>query len=134
MEKCIERAQKDNAKHRIPDIVNTALRYNLYTDITRPFHIVDVTHKDMLTPRTIKAMVKAAQDKKDIILISILPESKRQETEQNLRDKNLFSMGLPINTLIMAEEHNRMSPKETKKWIIDTYNLKKFIKTDKTTK
>jgi len=127
MSKCIDRAQKDNKNAIIPHIINTALRFNLYDDTTRPFYIVDITNKATVTDKAIKKMEAAAREKQDIILISTDPESRR-ETEKWLIDKKLFACGLPINTLIMAEDGDKRSGPAIRKWIIETYNLNKFIK------
>jgi predicted kinase len=126
MSKCIDRAQKDNKNAIIPHIINTALRYNLYDDTTRPFYIVDITNKATVTDKAIKKMEDAAREKQDIILISTDPESLRAETEKWLIDKKLFACGLPINTLIMAEDGDKRSGPAIRKWIIETYNLNKF--------
>jgi predicted kinase len=134
MSKCIDRAQKDNKNAIIPHIINTALRFNLYDDTTRPFYIVDITNKATVTDKAIKKMEAAAREKQDIILISTDPESKRQETEKWLIDKKLFACGLPINTLIMAEDGDKRSRPAIRKWIIDTYNLNKFTKKPSTHK
>lgn len=128
MSKCIERAQKDNKNGIIPNIINTALRYGLYDDTSRPFYVVDITNRAAITDKAIKKMEEAARNKQDIILISTDPESKRFETEKWLIDKRLFACGLPINTLIMAEEGDKRSRPTIRKWIIDTYNLNKFTK------
>lgn len=131
MSKCIERAQKDNKNAIIPNIINTALRYGLYDDTTRPFYIVDITNKATLTDKAIKKMEAAAREKQDIILISTDPESLRAETEKWLIDKKLFACGLPINTLIMAEDGDKRSRPAIRKWIIETYNLNKFVQKSK---
>lgn len=124
MDTCIERAQKDNKNYRVSNIVNEALKYKLYkTKVMRPFYVVDVTNPATITDKAIKKMEEAAKNKKDIILISTRPESERSKVEEMIRDKKLFAMGLPINTLILAPNGNRMSHITTKKWIMKTYNL-----------
>ena len=126
MSKCIDRAKADNKNGIIPSIINTALRHGLYDDVSRPFYVVDITNKAAITDKAIVKMESAARNKQDIILISTDPESKRFETEKWLIDKKLFAVGLPINTLIMAENGDKRSRPVIRKWIIDTYNLNKF--------
>lgn len=127
MDECIDRAKKANKNYEIPNIINTALKYNLYkTEIEKPFHIVDITKKEYLNEQTIKDMETAATEGKDIILISCLKEKKRAEVQNWLIEQKIFSMGLPINTLIMAPNDMKKAPNQTiKKWIIETYNLTK---------
>ena len=129
MDQCIDRAQKDSKNYRVSEIVNSALRYGMYqTEIERPFYVVDITNKAAITEKVIKKMEEAAKDKQDIILISTEPESKRKEAEDFLREKRLFAMGLPINTLIMAEIGDKRSHKDIKEWIMRIYGLRRFTK------
>jgi predicted secreted acid phosphatase len=146
----IQRHRDNKINYKVPEMVNLALKHDLYPKPKKKFvicdldmtladcskrlkHIVGKKRKDYkkffeeistdsLRESCFFALQDYAKAGHDIFFLTDRPESTRSATEKWLADKGIFAT-LPINSLIMRPNGDDRPASKVKQDLIDTYFL-----------